>query len=87
MKSIENTTGSKEFTCVFAVAKVNGTANDWESYQPFIDSINGNPIHILTFKDMVIDIQKNLTTTLAATEVGRLPQMFKAAGLHIEKES
>lgn len=84
LKSIEDTTGSKEFTCVLAVAKVNGVANDWESHQPFIYAINGNPIRILTFKDMVADIRKNLTTTLAATEVGRLLQMFKAAGLDIE---
>ncbi len=80
LKSIEDITGSKEFTCVLAVAKVNGSAEAWGNHQPFKDAINGNPIRILSFKDMVVDIQQNLTTTLAATEVGRLLQMFKAAG-------
>lgn len=81
LKAIEDATGSSEFTCVLAVARVNGNVEVWEGHRPFIDAINGNPIRILTFKEMVVDIERNLTTTLAATEVGRLLQMFRAAGL------
>lgn len=84
LSAIEEATDRREFTCVLAVAKVNGDAFEWENHQPFIDAIDGNPLKILTFKDMVFDIQQNLTTTLAATEVGRLLQMFKSAGIYSE---
>jgi hypothetical protein len=34
---------------------------------------------------MVTEIQGKLTMTLAATEVGRMLQMFQAAGMRAEK--
>lgn len=81
LEAIEMATGNREFTCVLAVAKVNGDCADWEKYPPFTEAIEGNPLKVLTFKEMVAEIQKNLTTTLAATEVGRLLQMFNSAGI------
>ncbi|EPX83935.1 hypothetical protein [Salipiger mucosus] len=83
MQTILDATGTGTFTYVTAVAKVRGDRAAWESYQPFIDALDGNPIRILTFRDMALEIQANLTTTLAATEVGRMLQMFQAAGLSI----
>jgi hypothetical protein len=40
---------------------------------------SGNPIKIITFHDMIREIQGKLTKTLAATEVGRLLQLFSAS--------
>jgi len=84
LSAIENATGSTVFTYVLAIARLNGDRSVWENYQPFSKAINGNPVKILTFKEMVDEIQCNLTTTLASTEVGRLLQMFKASGMNFE---
>ncbi|WP_273183960.1 hypothetical protein [Hyphomonas adhaerens] len=83
--AIYEATGQREFTYILAVTKVVGDPVVWESHAPFKEAINGNPIRILTFLDMVLDIQQKLTTTLAATEVGRMLQLFQAAGITIPK--
>lgn len=86
IEAVRNATGTDQFTYVLAVAKVAGDKSVWESYQPFQDALGGNPVSILTFREMVLDIQSELTTTLAATEVGRMLQMFQAAGIHVESD-
>ena len=55
----------------------------WENHAPFRDALNGNPVTILTFREMVTEIQTELTTTLAATEVGRILQLFSPAGMPV----
>ncbi|MFA9200848.1 MAG: hypothetical protein ACEQR8_06615 [Cypionkella sp.] len=86
IKAIEQATGSTSFTYVTAVSKIRGDRAAWEGHAPFSAALNGNPIRLLTFKEMVLEIQKSLTYTLAATEVGRLLQMFRAAGVHVEPD-
>ncbi|MCZ4262304.1 hypothetical protein O4G76_15800 [Limimaricola sp. G21655-S1] len=84
--AVREATGTDRFTYVLAVAKVVGDKAVWESHSPFSEAIGGNPVTILTFRDMVLEIQSRLTTTLAATEVGRMLQMFHAAGIHVEAD-
>jgi hypothetical protein len=86
IKAVSDATGTDRFTYVLAVAKVSGDKTVWETYQPFRDALGGNPISILTFREMVLDIQSELTTTLAATEVGRMLQMFQAAGITVDSD-
>ena len=86
VEAVEKATGTREFTYVLAVAKVVGDKAVWEEHQPFSEAIGGNPVRILTFREMVLEIQSELTTTLAATEVGRMLQMFQAAGIHVEPD-
>ena len=74
-------TGTREFTYVTAVAHVVGDVMLWEKYEPFRLILNGNPIKVVAFETMVAEIQENLGTTLASTEVGRLLQMFRAANI------
>lgn len=81
--AVRDATGSGEFTYMLAVAKLSGDRTVWEQYQPFQDALGGNPVKILTFAEMVAEIQSELTTTLASTEVGRMLQMFQAAGIAI----
>ncbi|SHK97998.1 hypothetical protein SAMN05444142_11528 [Lutimaribacter pacificus] len=83
VRAVRDATGTDRFTYVLAVAKLGGERSVWESYQPFSDAIGGNPVTILTFSEMVREIQSELTTTLAATEVGRMLQMFQAAGIEV----
>jgi len=79
--AIERATGTRVFTRVLAVARVRGDHSLWEQHQPFIEAIDGNPLKILPFEAMVREIQAELGTTLASTEVGRMLQMFNASGL------
>ena len=84
VNAVRNATGTDRFTHVTAVAKLVGEKATWEHYQPFHDALRGNPVTILTFREMVVEIKAALTTTLAATEVGRMLQMFIAAKIPID---
>lgn len=86
VSAVRDATGTDRFTYVLAVAKVVGDKAVWENHQPFRDALGGNTVKIVTFRDMVLEIQGQLTTTLAATEVGRMLQMFQAAGIHVEPD-
>ncbi len=81
VEEVERATGSRSFTYVTAVSKILGEKHIWENYEPFRQAIGGNPIQLLTFGEMVKEILPSITTTLAATEVGRLLQMFRTADL------
>ena len=80
---IEKSTGSSSFTHVLAVAKVNGDKGVWEKDEKFLSAMNGNPIKIITFREMLLEIAQDLDTTLAATEIGRMLQMFKSSGVSL----
>jgi len=86
VSAIRRATGTDRFTYVTAVAKLVGDKGAWENHQKFRDAIGGNPLTIITFEEMVTEIQKNLTTTLASTEVGRMLQMFLAADMKASKD-
>jgi len=86
VKAVKDATGEDRFTYVTAVTKISGNNSDWETHQPFRDAIGGNPVTILTFREMVTEIQAELTTTLAATEVGRMLQLFTAANMNVFDE-
>lgn len=75
--------GSDRFTYVLAVAKLKGEKEAWEQNPKFLDRMKGNPIKIITFREMINEIYPRLGTTLAASEIGRMLQMFKAAGIDI----
>ena len=81
IQAIKDATGSKQFTHVLAVAYIRDDKSVWENHTPFSKAIGGNPLRVITFEEMVTEIHQGLGTTLAATEVGRLLQMFNAAGL------
>lgn len=81
--AVEKETGSREFTYLTAVTHLNGTAEAWERHAPFSEAMAGNPIRLITFKDMLIDIQGTLTTTLASTEIGRMIQIIRAAKIRM----
>lgn len=79
IQAVKDATGTDEFTHVLAITRVIGQKSTWEEYDSFQRAIGGNPLKILTFGEMVSEIKSNLGTTLAATEVGRLIQLFRAA--------
>ena len=83
VRAVRDATGAERFTHVTAVARLVGSRDTWENYQPYRTALGGNPPTIITFREMVIEIQGKLTTTLASTEVGRMLQMFLAADMKV----
>lgn len=83
VSAVDSATGQREFTYVLAVTKVVGDKTIWETNPEFIQAINGNPLRILDLREMLNAISPVLSTTLAGTEVGRMLQLFKAAGINI----
>jgi len=86
LKTVADASGSDRFTYVTAVTRLVGDKSVWEDHEPFRQAIGGNPITILTLREMVTEIQGQLTTTLAATEVGRMLQLFAAADMKVADE-
>jgi hypothetical protein len=85
--AVQAATGQSEFTYVTAVTKLVGSKTPWETNQTFIKSLGGNPIRIIDLREMLNFISPSLSTTLAGTEVGRMLQLFKAAGISIESKN
>ena len=81
MKVIESLTGAKRFTHVLAVTLGKGDKSRWEENPRFLEATRGNPLRVLTLKEMVEEIEPNITRTPAATDIGRTLQLFRAAGL------
>ena len=79
LAAVRDATGEDRFTYVTAVTWLDGDKALWEQHQPFKKAVGGNPITILTLHEMVEAIQNEQTRTLAATEVGRMLQLFSAA--------
>jgi len=83
--AVRAATGTGEFTYVTAVTHLRGSRETWESYPPFRNAMNGNPVRVVTFREMITETQTVLTRTLAATEIGRMLQLFGAAGLRLSE--
>lgn len=84
LSAVKTTTGQVEFTYITAVTKLVGSKDPWETNQTYIESLRGNPIRIIDLREMLESIAPSLGTTLAGTEVGRMLQLFRAAGISIE---
>lgn len=83
LTAIESATGQRKFIYVTAVTKVIGDRACWECNPAFVSALGGNEIRILELREMLNSIAPGLSTTLAGTEVGRMLQLFKAAGISI----
>jgi hypothetical protein len=81
LKAIQVRTNETKFTHVLAVTLPKGNSSLWTNCQRFIDAMEGNRFEVLSLKQMVDAIEPTLTTTPAATDIGRTLQLFRAAGL------
>jgi len=90
-QKIFDETNSKDFTYIIAVTKFSGRKPDEfkskiESYAPFsdnlkLDSSSQVKIRFVTLKEMLNDYLQRSGTTPSSTQVGRLIQVMKAAGI------
>ena len=81
MAAVEAATGSRQFTYWTAVASLRRSERraEWEDNQQFRDALEGNPIRLVSFADLLNDVWQQLSTTPAATELGRMIQLMKAS--------
>jgi hypothetical protein len=77
---ITEITGSRDFTYILAVTKLNGDRKGWENYPRFKEAINGNPLKIITVNEIICDLYPKIGTVVSSTEIGRLLQIIKASG-------
>jgi hypothetical protein len=81
IREIKNATGQDNFTYITAVTRIIGQKELWENCEEFKKNLCGNPVKLIDLRQMVEEICLNLNTTVAGTEVGRMLQLFKAAGI------
>ena len=87
LNAVYSATGQREFTYITAVTKLIGSKAAWEQNEGFRQALGGNPIRVLDLREMLEFIAPSLSTTLAGTEVGRMLQLFKAAGFGLGPRS
>lgn len=83
VSAVRDATNEERFTYMSAVTNLRGDRLVWERHAPFMKAMGGNPLRIVTFREMVAEIQAKPTRTLAATEVGRMLQLVQAAGMKV----
>jgi hypothetical protein len=73
----------QSFTYVTAVTKLVGDAHSWEIHPRFCNAMRGNPIKLITLQEMLEEVNGRLSQTLAGTEIGRMLQLIRAAGIRM----
>jgi len=81
ISAVADATGEAQFTYVTAVTYLKGDGSVWETHDPFVSAMMGNPIKVITLKEMLQEVSGALSKTVAGTEFGRTLQLFKAAGI------
>ena len=80
-QKIEEITGERAFTYCLAVTRLRGDASAWIEDATIRECLGGNPLRFLTLQEMWGAVLRAVTTTPAPSEMGRLAQLLKAAGL------
>jgi hypothetical protein len=83
ISAIHDATGETRFTYVTAVTRLLGSAATWERHPAFCEAMAHNPIKIISLYEMLTEVYGQLKKTLAGTELGRMLQLFRAAGIEI----
>jgi hypothetical protein len=78
-KEIESRTGASAFTYKIAVTRLVGDSSGWSSDPKIAANLPGCPIGFLEMREMWETILGGLTERPAASELGRLAQLLKAA--------
>lgn len=78
---IEELTGSKRFVYAIAVTRLRGDASAWSEDATIRSRLGGNPVRFLRLEDMWSTIVTETAKTPASSEIGRLAQVLKAAGV------
>lgn len=85
-EAIRERTGQADFDYRIAVTRLKGDAETWGVDPTIAVNLAGCSIGFLTLQEMWATMLERLTTTPAPSEIGRLAQLLKAAGLTAEYE-
>ncbi len=88
--AIEDKTGQREFTYRIAVTKLRGDRTAWGEDPTIMSNLRGCDIGFVTFEEMWTEIMApNSSGSMkpAPSEIGRLAQLLKAAGLVRDTEA
>jgi hypothetical protein len=80
-QAILERTGQSDFDYRIAVTRLKGDATAWGNDPTISGNLSGCSVGFLTLQDMWAQMLARLTTTPAPSEIGRLAQLLKAAGL------
>jgi hypothetical protein len=83
---IAEITGASVFSYRIAVTRLRGDADAWADDETITTNLPGCSFGFLTLEEMWAEMLAELTTTPAASEIGRLAQLLKAAGLTASSE-
>jgi len=78
---LEELADSSEFTYCLAVTKLNGNGQHWATDPTISANLKGNPLKFLTLEEMWHAVLGQITKAPAPSEIGRLAQLLRAAGL------
>jgi hypothetical protein len=79
--TITELTGERDFSYRIAVTRLRGNADAWAGDHTIRANLEGCSVGFLTLEQMWGAMLTELTTTPAASAIGRLAQLLKAAGL------
>jgi hypothetical protein len=79
--AIRQRTGQADFDYRIAVTRLKGDAAAWNEDPTIAANLHGCSVGFLTLEQMWGSMLERLTTTPAPSEIGRLAQLLKAAGL------
>jgi hypothetical protein len=83
-QTIQERTGQSDFDYRIAVTRLKGDAAAWDSDPTISTNLSGCSVGFLTLQEMWGELLKRLTITPAPSEIGRVAQLLKAAGLTAE---
>lgn len=81
---MEELNRTRSFKYITAVTRIDGDKILWEEHAEFRERLAGNPIEVLDLRQLLATVLPGLTTTVANTNIGRLLQLIKAAGVTIK---
>jgi len=80
-EAVFSATGSRVFTYVTAVTRYFGDRRDWESNEGFRKALHGNPIRLISLKEMVSGILRDIPRMPSSSDLGRTLQLLNVAGI------
>ena len=78
---VEDLTGATAFHYSIAVTRLDGDPTGWQTNGMIRRNLRGNPLSFLTLEQMWTALRNTVGLRPAPSEIGRLTQLLKAAGL------
>lgn len=80
-EEIKARTNATKFKYSIAVTRLKGDGDAWNADPKIRENLGGNPFSFLTLEEMWTEYLETVGTTPQPSEIGRLAQLLKAAGI------